>query len=81
LLVATLISFAVLLRVQSPHVRVDRGWHDRAASDLRALSRYGVVDAFNPLTGWYDPDALGVDLGITTLKAENARSEFVWHAF
>jgi hypothetical protein len=47
----------------------------------KAWGRYGFVDAFNPLTGWYDPDVLGIDLGITMLMAENARSGFVWSTF
>jgi hypothetical protein len=47
----------------------------------KAWGRYGLVDAFNPLTGWYNPDALGIDLGITMLMAENARSGFVWDTF
>jgi hypothetical protein len=47
----------------------------------KAWGRYGFVDAFNPLTGWYDPDVLGIDLGITMLMAENARSGFVWNTF
>jgi hypothetical protein len=47
----------------------------------KAWGRYGCVDAFNPLTGWYDPDVLGIDLGITMLMAENARSGFVWNVF
>ncbi|MGB6629717.1 MAG: glucoamylase family protein, partial [Terriglobales bacterium] len=29
----------------------------------KAWGRYGFVDAFNPLTGWYDSDVLGIDLG------------------
>jgi hypothetical protein len=44
----------------------------------KAWGRYGFVDAFNPLSGWYDSDVLGIDLGITMLMAENARSGFVW---
>jgi len=36
--------------------------------------RYGFVGAFNPLTGWYDPDAVGIHTGITMLMAENLRS-------
>src|SRR5436190_12610998 len=36
----------------------------------KAWTRYGFVDAFNPLTGWYDSDVLGIDLGITMLMAE-----------
>jgi hypothetical protein len=47
----------------------------------KAWSRYGFVDAFNPLTGWADQDVLGIDLGITMVMAENHRSGFVWDTF
>ncbi len=47
----------------------------------KAWGRYGFVDAFNPLTGWYNPDVIGIDVGITMLMAENARSGFVWDVF
>jgi len=47
----------------------------------RAWSRYGFVDAFNPLTGWYDTDVIGIDTGITMLMAENVRTGFVWNTF
>lgn len=43
--------------------------------------RYSFVDAFNPLTNWYDTDALGIDLGIAMLMAENYRSSFIWNTF
>ena len=43
--------------------------------------KYGFVDSFNPLTNWYDPDVLGIDVGITLLMAENVRSGFVWEQF
>src|SRR5438874_557178 len=43
--------------------------------------QYGFVDAFNPLTGWASKYVLGIDLGISMLMAENARSQFVWNAF
>jgi len=46
-----------------------------------AWQRYSFVDAFNPLTNWYDPDALGIDLGITTVMVENYRTSFVWDVF
>jgi hypothetical protein len=46
-----------------------------------AWSRYGFVDAFNPITDWYDTDVVGIDTGITMLMAENARSGFVWDTF
>jgi hypothetical protein len=47
----------------------------------RAWCRYGFVNAFNPLSGWYDADVIGIDTGITMLMAENARSGFVWENF
>jgi hypothetical protein len=47
----------------------------------RAWSRYGFVNAFNPMTGWYDPDVVGIDTGITLLMAENLRTGFVWETF
>ena len=47
----------------------------------RSWCRYGFVDAFNPLTNWYDTDAVGIDTGITLLMAENARTGFVWETF
>ena len=46
-----------------------------------AWSRYGYVDAFNPLKQWYGHDVIGIDLGITLLMAENLRTNFVWKTF
>ncbi len=46
-----------------------------------AWCRYGFVDAFNPLTDWYDTDVIGIDTGITMLMAENLRTGFVWDTF
>lgn len=46
-----------------------------------AWSRYGFVDAFNPLNKWYDTDVVGIDTGITMIMAENARTSFVWDTF
>ncbi len=43
--------------------------------------RYGFIDAFNPQTGWFAPDVIGIDVGISMLMAENARSGFVWEVF
>jgi len=43
--------------------------------------RYGFVDAFNPLTNWYDTDVIGIDLGVIMVMAENVRSGFVWDTF
>jgi hypothetical protein len=46
-----------------------------------AWSKYGFVNAFNPLKGWYDDSVIGIDTGITMLMAENARTGFVWDTF
>lgn len=47
----------------------------------KAWSRYGFVNAFNPLKDWYDSDVVGIDTGITMLMAENLRTGFVWETF
>lgn len=46
-----------------------------------AWSKYGFVDAFNPLKNWYDTDVIGIDTGIILLMAENLRTGFVWETF
>jgi hypothetical protein len=46
-----------------------------------AWSKYGFVNAFNPLTNWYDSDVIGIDTGIILLMAENLRTGFVWDTF
>jgi hypothetical protein len=47
----------------------------------QAWGRYGFVDAFHPSAGWFDPDVLGIDQGISVLMAENLRSGLVWDTF
>jgi hypothetical protein len=47
----------------------------------RIYGRYGFVDAFNPERNWVDRDVIGINLGITLLSIENARSENVWRWF
>jgi hypothetical protein len=47
----------------------------------QAWSKYGFVNAFNPLTNWYDTDVIGIDTGIILLMAENLRTGFVWETF
>lgn len=61
-----------------PVMRVLRTIKDRYPS---AWSKYGFVNAFNPLTKWYDSDVIGIDTGITLLMAENLRTGFVWNTF
>jgi hypothetical protein len=59
-------------------MRVLRTIHDHYP---KAWCRYGFVEAFNPLTDWYDTDVIGIDTGITMLMAENLRTGFVWETF
>lgn len=46
-----------------------------------AWGRYGFCDSFHPALSWFDPDVLGIDLGIGLLMAENLRTGFVWNTF
>jgi hypothetical protein len=62
----------------SATMRVLRTIHDHYP---KAWCQYGFVDAFNPLTEWYDTDVVGIDTGIIMLMAENARTGFVWDTF
>jgi hypothetical protein len=47
----------------------------------RIYGKYGFVDAFNPQTGWIDPDVIGINVGIILLSAENMRTGRVWQWF
>ena len=60
-------------------LRVQRSLKDRYGD--KAWGRYGFCDAFHPDANWYDPDVLGIDLGIGVLMAENLRTGFVWNTF
>ncbi len=53
----------------------------RARYGAGTWSQYGLVNAFNPLTKWYDTDVIAIDTGITMLMAENLRTGFVWETF
>ena len=61
-----------------PVLRVLKNMKDRYP---RSWSKYGFVNAFNPLKNWFDSDVVGIDVGITMLMAENLRSSFVWDTF
>jgi hypothetical protein len=60
-------------------LRVLRSLKDRYGKN--AYGRYGFCDAFHPDAQWYDPDVLGIDLGIGLVMAENLRTGFVWETF
>jgi len=53
----------------------------RAQYGEKVWGPYSFADAFNPLIQWYDPDVLGIDLGITMVMAENHRTGLVWDTF
>jgi hypothetical protein len=47
----------------------------------RSWTKYGFVNAFNPGTpngGWYDPDIISIDLGLSMLMVENLLTGNVW---
>jgi len=55
--------------------------HMRESHGARIWKHYGFVDAFNPDSGWVAPDVIGIDVGITLIQAENARTGHVWALF
>ena len=56
-----------------------RAMHEKFGKKI--YGKYGFVDAFNPNTGWVDPDAIGINVGIILLSAENMRTGHVWRWF
>jgi hypothetical protein len=65
----------------TPKIAIDalRAMREKFGEKIYGI--YGFTDAFNPLTGWIDPDVIGIDLGITLLSAENSRTGNVWKWF
>lgn len=55
--------------------------HLRLAYGDRIWKRYGFVDAFNPETGWVNPDVIGIDQGISMVQAENLRTGLIQRLF
>jgi hypothetical protein len=55
--------------------------HMRDVYGDRIWKRYGFVDAFNPHTGWVNPDVIGIDVGISVLQAENLRTGLIQRLF
>jgi len=53
--------------------------HDKYG--IKVYSKYGFIDAFNPGTGWFDSDVLGINTGIILLSAENSLTGNVWKWF
>jgi hypothetical protein len=47
----------------------------------RIYGKYGFIDAFNPASGWYDKEVIGINVGIILLSGENARTGNVWRWF
>lgn len=78
----TIVPCAVLGSVPfAPHETMTVLHHIRTVYGDRTWKRYGFVDAFNPETGWVNPDVIGIDQGISILQAENARTGFFWALF
>jgi hypothetical protein len=44
----------------------------------RIWGRYGFADAFNADKNWWDPDVIGIDLGMALVALEDARTGLVW---
>lgn len=68
-----------LVFVPEDCLRVLRSLREIYGDDV--WGRYGFCDCLHPQLNWYDPDVLGIDLGIGLLMAENLRSGLVWKSF
>jgi hypothetical protein len=44
----------------------------------RIWGRYGFANAYNLDRDWFDPDVIGIDLGMAMLAIENHRTGLVW---
>ena len=65
----------------TPKIALETLRYMRTQYGNRIYGRYGLTDAFNPLTNWVDPEIIGIDQGITLLSAANARNGGVWKWF
>ena len=43
--------------------------------------KYGFGNAFNIDHNWYDPEVIGIDLGMVLVAIENYRTGLVWNLF
>jgi len=65
----------------TPRRSVDALRYMQQTYGTSVYKKYGLVDAFNPLTNWTSSLVLGIDQGMMLISAENARSNFVWDVF
>ena len=56
-----------------------RAMHEKYGDKI--YGKYGFIDAFNPKTGWFDTDVIGINAGIILLSAENSLTGNVWKWF
>ncbi|HEX4055795.1 MAG TPA: glucoamylase family protein [Tepidisphaeraceae bacterium] len=64
-----------------PRLSIDVLENMKQTYGSRVYQKYGLVDAFNPLSGWTSSLVLGIDVGMTLVSAENSRSNLVWNTF
>jgi len=65
----------------TPRQSLDALEHMKQTFGSAIYKKYGLVDSFNPLTGFISSLVLGIDVGMTLISAENARSNLVWSYF
>jgi hypothetical protein len=65
----------------TPRLSLDALKYMKQTFGASVYKKYGLVDAFNPLTNWTSSLVLGIDLGMTLIAAENARTNLVWNVF
>jgi hypothetical protein len=69
-------AVASLLFTPKDSLAVMQAMYDRLGS--RLWGRYGFADAFNLDADWFDPDVIGIDLGMALLAIEDSKSGLPW---
>ena len=61
-----------------PRAVLDTTHHLRSTHGRRIWGRYGFCNAYNLDRDWFDPDVIGIDLGMALIAIENYRSGLIW---
>jgi hypothetical protein len=64
--------------IYEPEAALATAQHMRDRYGARIWGRYGFANAFNVDRDWFDPDVIGIDLGMALLAIENYRTGLVW---
>ncbi len=62
----------------TPDLAIQAGQAMYKRYGAKIWGRYGFANAFNVDRDWYDPDVIGIDLGMALVAIEDYRSGLIW---